>query len=471
MADKLKRIHETALKILQNVGMQVFHPEVFSLLQKNGVHVSGDTAYFDPAQIMEWVQKAPRQFTLHARNPSHNVMIGGNHVTCAPGYGSPMIIHIDGTRRKAIMDDYITFAKLTHQCDEFRINGGILAVPCDIPPENAHLAMMYAAITLSDKCLLGVSGAGRAPEQVMELAAIAFGGRDSLSAKPRILTMVSPISPLQIDKANLDAVLVAARYRQPLIISPCPAAGMTGPIHLAGNLALATAEALATIAIAQMIEEGLPVIFGLQCHGADLKTGSTSFGSPAHALQVKYGARLARFYNLPSRGGGSVNDAKSVSVQSGYETMMSMLTTYENRVNLIVHGAGILDSFMGMSYEQFVVDIEIIRMIQFYVNDIEVDDETLSFDSIQTVGHGGQYLTTMDTLRRCRTHSWNPEISLRGNLDGDMPRDRLLKNIGENMERLLQEYRKPALDPKIQKDMVDYMIRAGVDGSIIQMLR
>ena len=110
MADDLQRIHETALKILQHVGIQVFHRDVIRRLKKNGVHVSGDTAYFDPAQIMEWVRKAPRQFTLHARNPSHNATIGGDHIACAPGYGSPMIIHTDGTRRKATLKDYITFA-------------------------------------------------------------------------------------------------------------------------------------------------------------------------------------------------------------------------------------------------------------------------------------------------------------------------------------------------------------------------
>ncbi len=470
MADKLQRIHETALKILQGVGIQVFHPEVIGLLQQKGVKVSGNTVFFDPTRIMEWVQKAPCQFTLHAGNSDYTVTIGGDRVECAPGYGSPMIIHMDGTFRKAALHDYIRFAKLVHGCGLFRINGGVLVVPCDIPPDHAHLAMMAAALTLSDKCLMGVAGAGRIPEQVMELVAIAFGGRDALAAKPRVLTMISPISPLQLDRANLNAMRVAARYRQPLIVSPCPAAGMTGPIQLAGNLAMATAEALATIAISQMIQEGLPVIFGLQNHGADLKTGSTSFGSPAHALQIKYGARLARFYNLPSRGGGAVNDAKAVSVQSGYESMMSMLTTYENRVNLIVHAAGILDSFLGMSYEQFMVDIDIIRMIQFYADDIAVDDETLSFDVIQSVGPGGQFLTAPDTLTKCRTHSWNPDIGLRGFLAGELPQERLLKNINDTMQQLLQNYQKPAMDPRVLKQMADYLSRAGMDESVIRSI-
>jgi len=107
-------------------------------------------------------------------------------------------------------------------------------------------------------------------------------------------------------------------------MSPGPAAGTTGPIDLAGTMALATAEALACIAIAQMIRPGVPVLFGLQCFGADLKTANISIGSPAYALMAKHTAELARYLNLPSRCGGSTTDALCVSPQSGYEGMLSM---------------------------------------------------------------------------------------------------------------------------------------------------
>ena len=46
---------------------------------------------------------------------------------------------------------------------------------------------------------------------------------------------------------------------QPLIISCLAIAGATGPVTLAGNLALQNAEVLAGIVLAQLVREGTPV--------------------------------------------------------------------------------------------------------------------------------------------------------------------------------------------------------------------
>jgi trimethylamine--corrinoid protein Co-methyltransferase len=268
----------------------------------------------------------------------------------------------------------------------------------------------------------------------------------------------------------LQSILVTVRHGQPLIISPSPAAGMTGPINMAGNVALATAEALAGITIAQMIREGTPVIFGLQSNGADLRTGTISIGSPAYALQAGYCARLARMYGLPSRGGGTTTDAKTVSVQSGYESMLSMLTAFQNKINLIVHSAGILDSFAGMSYEKFVVDLEIIEMVKFYLKDMAVDADALSFDGIKEVGPGGQFLTALDTFKKCRTHSWNPEISLRGTVTGNTPDGKLFENINQKINKMQDGYQKPELDAEIQKDLRRYLKKSGVDQRVVRKI-
>jgi trimethylamine--corrinoid protein Co-methyltransferase len=468
LMDKLEKIHDTSLRILKEIGIKLNHPEVLDIVKQKGIEVSETTAFFQPEQVMEWVNKAPPEFTLHARNPTYNIVIGGNHRECAAGYGCSTIIEADGQRRDAVLEDYVTFAKLVHQTSHFNINGGILAQPSDIDPQESHLVMLYGALTHSDKCILGVPGSGNKVEQVMEMMAIVFGGERALMEKPRVLTLVNPISPLHIDETGLQSILVAARHHQPLIISPAPAAGMTGPVSLAGNIALGVAEALAGIAICQMIVEGTPVIFGLQPFGADLRTGSVSIGSPMYAIQVGYCAELARMYGLPSRGGGTANDAKSVSAQSGYESMLSMLASFQKGINLIIHSAGILDSFAGMSYEQFVVDLEIISMIKFYLQDIEVGEESLSFEVIKEVGPGGQFLATDDTFDKFLTHSWNPEISLRGNLAGKTPDHELRKNIDRKLQEMLDSYEKPDLDDGIRKELERYLIDAGVDRAVVE---
>lgn len=469
--EKLEKIHKTSLKILEEVGIKLRHPEVLDIVKKKGVKISNHTAFFRPDQISEWVEKAPDKFSLYARNPKYNMVIGGDHIECAAGYGCPTIMDADGTRKIAVLDDYVSFAKLVHQSEHFNINGGILAQPSDVLAHQSHLVMLYAAVMHSDKCILGVPCTGQRMQEVMDLMGVLFGGKDALLERPRLLTMVCPISPLQYDEMALHSILVAVRHHQPLIISPAPSTGMTGPISMAGNVALATAEAVAGIVIAQMIQEGTPVIFGLQSYGADLRIGTISIGSPAYAIQAGYCARLARMYGLPSRGGGTTNDAKSVSVQSGYESMLSMLTAFQNKINLIVHSAGILDSFAAMSYEKFVVDLEMIDMIKFYLKDIDVDEDSLSFDVIKAVGPGGQFLTTLDTFKKCRTHSWNPEISLRGTVHGNTPNGKLLENIHRRLKKLLADYQRPEMDAGIQKDLENYLMKSGVDREVIRRVR
>ena len=459
------------MEILESVGIRLFHSETLDLLNDNGIQICDDTAYFTPQQIKRWLSHAPAAFELHAPNPQFSSIIGGNNSEYVSAYGCASICEMDGIRRNAMLNDYIEIARLIHQSPLFHINGGILVQPNDIPAKASHLIMLYTTMMNSDKCLIGIPGSQQKMEELMGLAALRFGGMAAFKEKSHLLTMISTISPLQMDDMALSSIMVAARHNQPLILSPAPAAGTTGPIDLASNLALATAEALAGMVIAQMFGPGTPVLFGLQCYGADLKSGNISIGSPAYALQAKYTAALARHFGLPSRCGGSTNDAKIVSPQSGYESMLSMFTACQNGVNLIVHSAGSLDSFATFSYEQFFIDLEIIEMARYYLDDIKVDDETLNLDVIRSVGPGGQFLTQMDTMKKCRTHSWTPSIGVRGHAKAGVdPIEKYFMNIAKQREKMLASFHPPEIPHDVKESMKNYMLEKGVDQCILDKI-
>ena len=471
MEQKIHRIYETAVEILERAGIRLLHPEIIDLLNDKGIRISGDTAYFTATQIREWCERAPSEFSFTAPNPAFSTVIGGRRSEYISAYGCSAISLRNGSRQDAVLDDYIEISRLLHTSPLFNINGGILAQPNDIPADLSHLIMIYTAMMNSDKCILGVPGSQKEMEELMELAAIRFNGKENFVKAPCLLTMISTISPLQMDDMALSSIMVAARNNQPLIISPAPAAGTTGPIDLASNLALATAEALAGIAVAQIINPGTPVLFGLQCYGADMKSGNIAIGSPAYALQAKYTAAIATYLGVPSRCGGATNDARIVSPQSGYESMLSMFTACQNRVNLIVHSAGILDSFAAFSYDQFFIDLEIIEMSRYYLNDIEVSDDTLSSDLICEVGPGGQFLTAMDTMTKCRSHSWSPQIGVQGILKaGTDPMEKFYENIDARRKAMLDSYTPPEIPEGIRSKMKAFMRRKGVDSWILDKI-
>ena len=467
--NRIEKIYDHALLILEEVGIDLKHAGAIALVKENGVRTRGERAFFTRDQICRCIDRAPSAFTLRAANPAFDTRIGEGNNRFVSSYGCPTVYEM-GASRPATLLDYVRFAKLVHQCDHFSINGGILVQPAEIPAERSHLIMLYAAMRTSDKCLMGTPGPEHRMEEIMEMAAILAGGKAQLENAHRILTIISTISPLVLDETALGSILVSARYKQPLIISPGPAAGTTGPIDLAGNIGLATAEALAAIAVAQMARPGVPVIFGLHCFGADMTTANISIGSPAYALQAKYTAKLARMLNLPSRCGGCNTDALCVSPQSGYESMLSMLTACENKVDLIVHAAGVMDSYAAVSYEKWITDVEIMDMVDYYLKALEVNDDTLNIDLVKEVGPGGHFLTSTDTLKKCRTDSWTPGIGVRGNIDRGMALDLYYRNISTRLRQMLMEYNPPDLDTDLADKLTGFMKARGVPETILTQI-
>jgi trimethylamine--corrinoid protein Co-methyltransferase len=158
-------------------------------------------------------------------------------------------------------------------------------------------------------------------------------------------------------------------------------------------------------------------------------------------------------------------------VQSGYESMMSMLVAFQNNVNLIVHSAGILDTYAGMSYEKFMVDLEIIRNVKSFLHGIEISEDTLSFDVIKEVGPGGEFLTALDTLEKIRTHTWNSELRINEQTLDRSLNDQLLDVMQSKLQHMLDSYQKPELDADVQKQLEQYLVQAGVDRKIIDAIK
>ncbi len=464
MKEDIKRINDASMEILEKVGVMFHHTAIIELLKKNDIKVSGNIAYFTEEQVMKWISKAPSEFTVFARNPKYNMKIGGDNIEFAPGYGAATVVELDGTRRIALYEDYIKFVKLVQQCDLFNINGGIIVEPNDLNIKDRLSIMMYSSVAHSDKCLIGGAGGYKEAQDTMEILEIVFNGKKELIKKPRIMTLINSTSPLMFDKNALETMLVYAKYNQPVIITPASMSGTTSPVTLAGTIALSNAEALAGIVVVQMINEGCPVIYGFQSSRSDMRTGACSLGAPGTGWCIAYGAKLAKEYGLPCRGGGTNNDAKSVSIQSAYEGMLAMTISCQEKMNLVIHTAGTLDSNGIMSYEQFIIDLEMTGMIMSYLKGFKINDDTLAVDLIKKVGHGGQYLTSEHTIKYCRKEPWKPNVSHRGVLkDVRDNNEQNLLNIQKTMKKMLNSYKKPELPIDTKNQILKLLSSKGIN--------
>lgn len=468
----LQNIHNASMALIENTGVRLHHADILELVRANGIRVTDGRVHFTRDQLKEWISHAPTEFTIHARNPAHNMTIGGDrveHVSYNAGF--PFVVDPEGNRRKALFADYLKFVRLVHVTPAFNMNGGVMVTPDDLSnDDNFYPTLLYAALLLSDKCIFGgMGGKAESLKTMQMLQAVFDADKADLIRTPRIANLVSSLSPLQFDEKMLDTLMVYADHGQPVIISPAVMAGSTGPVTMAGAIAVSNAEALVGVAVSQMIRPGTPAIYGSATSSADMRSGAFTIGTPESALAVKYCARLAKMYGLPCRGGGALNDAKNVSVQAGYESMMVQFVANQEKIDFNFHSAGGLDSYGAMSYEKYIVDLEILERIEYYLADLNTDEAHLAVDVIDQVGPGGEFLTQMHTAMHCRKAPFASRISLQGVLPaGKTANDALFEKISDQVGNLLDAYKKPTLAEQSEEKLDACMRTFGLDPAEIR---
>ena len=101
-------IHQAALEVLKEIGIDFLHDEARAMLSEAGADVdpASRRVRFDPALVEAHIGLAPKEFTLHARNPARNLMIGGRHVAFGSVASAPNSFDRAGGRRPGNKRDY-----------------------------------------------------------------------------------------------------------------------------------------------------------------------------------------------------------------------------------------------------------------------------------------------------------------------------------------------------------------------------
>ncbi len=452
----VQAIHETSMKLLGEIGILFPEENALETFKKHGFKVEGQKVYFNEEQVMGAIKNVPSQFILHARNPDRNVTIGGGSPVFAPGYGAPFLVDGQEGKRNGTIEDYHNLVKLAHALPNQDLSGHLMVEPQDIPSETAHLQMLLSNMLHSDKPFIGSSEGTLGAKHTMEMIDILFGGKPD---QPVTFGLINPLSPLGYGTEMIEAIIAYANGQQPLIFATLIMAGSTGPITLAGVMAVQNAELLAGIVLAQLISPGLPCLYGSTSTNIDLRTGALAIGSPELSLCLSAHAQLARFYGLPSRGGGALTDASITDPQAGYESMFSLLTTVNSGIDFVLHAGGIVSSYLAFSYEKFVMDDEVCGMLRQYLRGIQVDPDTLAYQVIAHVGPGGHFLGEDHTLERCRTEFWQPALFDRSGLETWWDGERLdtTTRATHRWKELIASHEDPLPDQSTTRQLQSYV--------------
>jgi trimethylamine--corrinoid protein Co-methyltransferase len=443
----IDEIHNASVRLLADVGVQFPDDEAIGVFRQHGIRTDSQTVYLEERQLMEALETVPTQFTIHARNPDRNVGVGDGEPVFAPAYGAPFLVDYEVGKRAPTMEDYDNLTRLAHALPNQDMSGHLMAEPGDVAAHSAHLNMLHANMVHSDKPFIGSAEGKTGARHTMEMASILFG-EEIVKEHPVTIGLINSLSPLSYSGEMLQALMEYVRWRQPVIIAALAMAGSTGPVTLAGVLAMQNAELLAGIALTQLASPGTPVVFGSTSTNLDMKSGALAIGSPELAQMIAAHAQLARHYGLPSRSGGALTDASSPDAQAGFESMLSLLTTVNCGVDLVLHAAGILSSYLAFSYEKFVLDDEMCGIVRRFRRGFAVTPETIAYDVIAQVGAGGNYLMEMHTVKRCRTEFWQPSLCDRSGLEAWMTggQQSAVDRARQRWQKLLMEHEDPPLD-------------------------
>jgi trimethylamine--corrinoid protein Co-methyltransferase len=447
-------------RIVTEIGVEFLLDEALEEFRNAGQKVDGQKVILDPDFLLEQVAKAPPEFDLQARNPDKSVHIGGDHMMFASVYGCPFVRQGD-TRREATMDDFENLVRLSQAFPELDSPGGTICEPNDRPLDSRHLDMVYALQTLSDKPYMGSVTSGPNAADTIRMGEILFGGRETIEQTPASISLINVNSPLRYDDRMLSALVEYARAGQAVIVTPFLLMGAMSPVSIPATLAQQMAEALAGIALVQLIRPGSPVVFGSFLSNTDMQSGSPSFGTPESAIGLLCTGQIARSFGLPFRSGGGLNSSQTVDAQAAYESLMTMLPTFLAGANVVLHSAGWLEAGLVSCYEKFIVDIEILRELRHEFTPVEFDDEALAFGAHEEVGAGGHFLGAAHTLERFRECFYRPLLSSTENFERwqkNGGRDTTAR-AGEIWRKTLEEYEEPPMDEGIRAELKEYVDR------------
>ena len=457
----LERIHDQAIRILQDVGVEVHSQEAIQLLAGAGQRVDGTRVHFDEGFVMAQLALAPSTIALRGRDPQRTITLGGGSLAHTPVGGPPFADDRERGRRDGTISDHVELVKLAHASDLLPILQSGTTEAQDLEYTSRHLEMDYSILRWSGRPYLLYGTSGPKTRDGLALAAIAAGGADALAQNPGVIGIVNPNSPLVWDELMVDTLMACAEFGQPVAITPFLLAGASAPVTLAAGLSLLVAETLAGVAIAQLVRPGAPCILGCFFNGVDMRSGGPSLGLPESVLTTLAGAQLARRYDLPLRGGGGLCSGIALDAQTATESAMSLWATYLAQCDLVVHAAGWIEGGLTASYEKLVLDLETIKMFDRLEQGLVVDDEQLAYDTIADVGPGGLFLAHEHTLARFRTDLFMsplfrsqayPTWVKQGSRTADVV-------ATDEWKRLLASYEDPGIDDSLDAELRDFVDR------------
>ncbi len=410
----IQQIHQTALRLLEEVGLADAPESGVEILTRAGCTLSDRGRLLFPRALVEdTLAKAGRKFPLYAQDPKFDLEPWGKKVYFGTAGAAVNMVNADGTYRESRIQDLFNIGRIVDAMEHIHFFQRAV-VPRDLPdPYEMDFNTCYASVSSTTK---HVGSSWVLPEHLeksLEMLHMIAGGEDKWRERPFVSqSNCFVVPPMKFATDACKCLEVAVRGGMPVLLLSAGQAGATAPAAIAGALAQEVAECLAGLVYVNAIKPGHPAIFGTWCFVSDLRTGAMSGGSPEQALLSAAAGQMAHFYDLTGGTASGMTDSKIADEQAGAEKALNHALVGNAGANMIYESAGMHASLLGYSLESLVIDNDTIGMAQRTIKGIEVNEEKLSFEVIKDVclNGPGHYLGADQTLQLMQTEYLYPAV-------------------------------------------------------------
>jgi trimethylamine--corrinoid protein Co-methyltransferase len=456
-ADEVESIHLATLRVLSEVGIVLTHAKARALLMGAGASGRDDRVLLPPDLVAQSLEGCPRQVTIRGR-ACQPVMIGDGSLHWH-NLGGAREVHdtLSDQRRPATVQDVRDSTRLLDALDSVSTITPLFT-PQDLPGPLVSLAMYRHALPNTSKPLQGP--AVHTAHEVRYIARMAA----VLGPPPDVLTLgISPVSPLFFPDDVAEAIIETADSGVPLGPLPCPIAGATSPMSLAGSLVQQNAEILATVVLAQLVGPGLPIIYCGRLSIMEPRTGISVSGGVEMGLASAATVQIGHRYGLPVNVYGLSTNAHSADLQNGYERALGAVVPALSGADEL-SGIGEMAGGVASSYAQLVIDNEIAAGVSRVRRGLRVDDEALAVEVVRAAMDGPRhFLGQAHTVRYLRAGEvFLPRLAERRAWEewNRAGRDHIVERAEEEAQRLLAEHEPPPLAEEQERELDSIMAKA-----------
>ena len=455
--EEIQSIDQASRELLRSTGVNIHNENALDILKKGGAQVNLDSGRvkFPDWLFNKTINACSPSIRMYARDGHPTLTVGGN--TTYYGTGGFATQCLDGSTMKyrpVVTQDLINLAKLYDVLD--RPHFGITsATPTDVSAEISDLHEFKIMSTHTKKHLIIQAKHGRHLEKILDMAQVVSGmTREEIRQRPWFSLMICITSPLFIRSELADLIISAASNGVPMIIESGPMAGATSPATLAHALIHTNAENFAVIILSKLVNPDVPFVYASWSRCFDMKAANVCQGGPEFGLLRAATTQMAKFYNLPSGGGGILTDSKLLDSQYGFEKMGVTLLPALAGTNILL-GMGLTADQDALSLESLVIDQEITMWVDRVKDGITVNPSTTDLGIVEKVGPEGAFIEEYHTLENYRKEMWISSLCNRqpATHGADMSKRTILVKTQKQIEKLMDKWQGPKLPEGVEEKL------------------